>query len=186
MDKKNIRGSLRDKLATISKEDRQHWEQKLTDQIYQWFKSYSGLWGAFKALPSEPQLNELTKLCSQIRWCYPRMDSNGSLEFYEVVHQGDWIAGAFAGLQEPNPETCRFVKPEEMQGCLVPGLAFDRSGFRLGRGKGFYDRALQNFKGVKVGVLFSLQIIESGVPHEAHDVCMDYLLTENGLITPRK
>lgn len=186
MDKKNIRENLRDKLAKISLEDRQQWEQKLVFEIQQWLKSQSGFWGTYRALPSEPQLNELTNLCSQIRWCYPRVENKGGLEFYEVVNDGDWVEGAFRGLLEPNPKKCRFVKPQEMQGCLVPGLAFDRRGFRLGRGKGHYDRALQNFKGVKVGVLFSLQIIESGLPHEAHDICMDCLLTENGLITPQK
>jgi 5-formyltetrahydrofolate cyclo-ligase len=73
-----------------------------------------------------------------------------------------------------------------MQGCFIPGLAFDRIGFRLGWGKGYYDRAFENFRGVKVGVLFSLQLYEPGLPSESHDICMDYLLTEDNILTPQK
>jgi 5-formyltetrahydrofolate cyclo-ligase len=186
MDKKYIREYLRDKLAKISLSDRQRWEQKLVEEMYQWLKSHSGFWGFYNALPSEPQLKKLTQLCPQIRWCYPRVEGDNGLVFYEVISGSDWVEGSFAGLKEPNPQRCYCVNPNEMQGCIIPGLAFDRNGFRLGRGKGLYDRALAIFKGVKVGVLFSLQISELGLPHETHDVCMDYLFTENGLIAPLK
>lgn len=65
---------------------------------------------------------------------------------------------------------------------LVPGLAFDRAGYRLGRGGGFYDRFLQTLPlplPTLCGVCFSCQITPA-VPREAHDARVDFLLTENG------
>jgi len=64
---------------------------------------------------------------------------------------------------------------------LVPGIAFDRSGNRLGRGKGCYDTFLSNPKvsrWTRVGVCWSFQVLES-VPTEDHDLKVDYICTEN-------
>ncbi len=61
---------------------------------------------------------------------------------------------------------------------LVPGLAFSKEGHRLGRGKGFYDRYLEKYDGIKVGICFSEQL-RSIVPYEKHDVMMDYVVTES-------
>ena len=59
---------------------------------------------------------------------------------------------------------------------LVPGVAFDAQGRRLGRGKGFYDRLLAKVRGHKCGVAFDVQIV-SGLPEEPHDVRVDSILT---------
>jgi 5-formyltetrahydrofolate cyclo-ligase len=61
--------------------------------------------------------------------------------------------------------------------CLVPGLGFSRLGERLGRGKGFYDRFLSRFEGIKIGLSFNEQIMEE-IPVEAHDVLLDFLVGE--------
>ncbi|MDD4344290.1 MAG: 5-formyltetrahydrofolate cyclo-ligase [Eubacteriales bacterium] len=65
---------------------------------------------------------------------------------------------------------------------LVPGVAFDRKGYRIGYGKGYYDRFFHTFPvKSKIALAFGLQIIES-VPFEEHDVPVDMILTENELI----
>jgi 5-formyltetrahydrofolate cyclo-ligase len=63
---------------------------------------------------------------------------------------------------------------------VVPGLAFDRKGGRIGRGKGFYDRSLKIFSGVKLGVAYAFQVIES-VPRAVWDESVQYLATEGEL-----
>ena len=60
---------------------------------------------------------------------------------------------------------------------LVPGLAFTKDFERLGRGRGYFDQYLSTFKGVKIGLCFESQVIED-VFAEAHDIKMDYLITE--------
>jgi 5-formyltetrahydrofolate cyclo-ligase len=64
---------------------------------------------------------------------------------------------------------------------LIPGLSFDSTGSRLGRGKGYYDRYLQNFEGLKIGICYSFQLVEK-ITSEDHDVKMDYIVTENKIL----
>jgi 5-formyltetrahydrofolate cyclo-ligase len=60
----------------------------------------------------------------------------------------------------------------------VPGLAFDRKLFRLGRGRGFYDRALANTSGLKIGLASVQQISNTDIDSEEHDCPMDVVVTE--------
>ena len=93
----------------------------------------------------------------------------------------DLKPGGF-GIMEP----CEIVEeahPESMDLILVPGLAFDRRGHRLGYGKGFYDKLLKNTRGFKVGLAFSEQVVEE-LPTEAHDVPLDLIITDSALIYP--
>ena len=63
---------------------------------------------------------------------------------------------------------------------LVPGLAFDRHGFRIGYGGGYYDRFLADSAAVRVGLCYEFQITEE-VPREPHDLAMDWILTEQAI-----
>ena len=68
---------------------------------------------------------------------------------------------------------------------LIPGLGFTKTGERLGRGKGFFDRYLENFQGIKMGVCFERQLSET-VFSEPHDKCMDYIITETNIYKKNK
>jgi 5-formyltetrahydrofolate cyclo-ligase len=65
---------------------------------------------------------------------------------------------------------------DQLEMVLAPGVAFDRQGRRLGRGKGFYDRLLSNAEGKACGVAFNEQLVET-IPVEAHDRRVQWLLT---------
>jgi 5-formyltetrahydrofolate cyclo-ligase len=83
------------------------------------------------------------------------------------------VAGAF-GILEPaldNP-----VPLNRLDLVVVPGVGFDARGRRLGRGKGFYDRILSEATGVKCGICFEEQLLET-IPVEPHDVGVDFLAT---------
>ncbi|HLP77584.1 MAG TPA: 5-formyltetrahydrofolate cyclo-ligase, partial [Candidatus Paceibacterota bacterium] len=71
---------------------------------------------------------------------------------------------------------CAPVSLNQLDLVLVPGVAFDACGRRLGRGKGFYDRLLADTRGIKCGVAFDEQIV-TGIPVEPHDVLVDCILT---------
>ena len=87
--------------------------------------------------------------------------------------------GAF-GINEPLASG--LVNPSEIELVLVPGVGFDRAGSRLGRGGGYYDRLLAEMPGAKkVGLAFSFQVVPE-VPVGAHDLSMDYVVTENAII----
>jgi 5-formyltetrahydrofolate cyclo-ligase len=84
------------------------------------------------------------------------------------------ISGRFS-IREPH-KNCAEIPLHEVDLILVPGIAFDLHGNRLGRGKGFYDRLLQKVRGSKIGIAFDEQIAEK-IPVEPHDVRMDFILT---------
>jgi 5-formyltetrahydrofolate cyclo-ligase len=137
--------------------------------------------GGYQALPGEPDLSEAYERLEArgFRFAFPRIDGE-SLRFYHA-HGAQWTAAHRWGLREPDPSASEEVQLHEFDGVLVLGLAFDRRGVRLGRGKGFYDRALSQYNGIKVGVAFSAQLAVE-LPMDAHDVRMDWIVTENDVL----
>lgn len=85
------------------------------------------------------------------------------------------IAAGHLRIREPR-QHCPRVPLNELDFVLVPGMAFDEYGGRLGRGRGFYDRLLAAVDGMKCGVAFDEQIVPR-VPIEPHDVRLDCILT---------
>ena len=85
------------------------------------------------------------------------------------------VAAGHLRIREPR-EHCSEVPLKHLDFVLVPGVAFDMHGCRLGRGKGFYDRLLQAIVGTTCGVAFEEQIVRE-VPVEPHDVHLDCILT---------
>jgi 5-formyltetrahydrofolate cyclo-ligase len=71
------------------------------------------------------------------------------------------------------------VDLRELQLILVPGIAFDLSGGRLGYGKGYYDRFLDKTNAFKIGLCFQSQVVEK-VPMENHDIRMHAIISEKG------
>ncbi len=110
----------------------------------------------------------------------PRVDGE-ELLIYPIKSWDDLEQGDF-GILEPalHPDS---THPAEMDLILVPGLAFDKKGHRLGYGKGFYDRLLKATKGLKVGLAFDEDLIEE-LPAEEHDVPLDLIVTDSSLIRP--
>ena len=86
--------------------------------------------------------------------------------------------GAFH-IEEPTGNNT--VPAEDIELVIVPAVAYDRSGNRLGRGKGFYDRLLATTKATKVGVGYEFQIVDE-IPAEPHDVKMDMVITQKTVI----
>lgn len=96
------------------------------------------------------------------------------LELRHFKSSNEMLAGAFH-IQEPIGEC--FYKFETIELVVVPGMAFDKHGHRLGRGKGYYDRLLPKLQNAyKIGICFPYQRVEE-VPTDAHDIMMDEVLT---------
>ena len=101
---------------------------------------------------------------------------------YHIVGSVDELTPDAYGIREPSPDAPVY-DPEIDLGsaiCFVPGLVYDRAGFRLGYGKGFYDRYLSAFSGCTIGVVYSDYILSS-VPRGRFDVSVNILLTEKGV-----
>ena len=97
----------------------------------------------------------------------------------------DLRPGAF-GILQPDPSRTGAVEWQTIQVAILPGLAFDLRGYRLGRGAGYYDRSLPALAPAarRVGLAFECQVVER-LPAEPHDVPVDRVVTEDRIITPR-
>lgn len=118
------------------------------------------------------------------RTAFPLCLPDNRLALYIASTDADFVTGAY-GIQEPDPRRCVAVEAAEIDFAVIPGMAFDRSCKRLGRGAGYYDRLLENFHGVKVGFAYDCQIFDS-VPACDHDVKMDFVATNNGIIVNKQ
>lgn len=100
-----------------------------------------------------------------------------TLEHYIIHSRNELEKGAF-GIYEPDSGICRKADPPYSGVCIVPGLAFDTYGIRMGYGKGYYDRFLENFSGLKIGLCYECCLYEEQLPHDRFDAVMDIVVTE--------
>ena len=114
-------------------------------------------------------------------FAYPRV-TDGRLDLFRVESLHELAPGAF-GVREPDARMENASDPGMLDLILVPGVAFTRSGERLGRGGGFYDRLLASLPAhtCKIGVCFDAQILPE-FPIESHDQRVDFLATESGML----
>lgn len=113
---------------------------------------------------------------------FPRCNKENHTMKYHIVESLDQLAPDSYGIREPAADLPVY-DPETDTGsaiCFVPGLVYDKAGYRLGYGKGFYDRFLSSFKGSSVGVVYSDFILPE-VPRGRYDMRVDILLSEKGV-----
>lgn len=105
------------------------------------------------------------------------------LELHTVADlQSDLVLGVW-DIPEPDPARCPRIRLDQVDFALVPALAVDREGFRLGYGAGYFDRLLAG-RGARPWCVTALPraFVVERLPHEAHDVAVDRVLDERGLL----
>lgn len=154
-------------------------DQQIQQRVAEVLSLSNGAAALFHPMGTEPSLMPLAQ-SKKRRWAFPKLSDDG-IEFYSFKQEPRWQTSRH-GFMEPDLSACQQEPIENIEVVCVPGLAFDRDGTRLGRGGGHYDRALENFKGTKVGVAYSAQISNEPLPKESFDVAMNYVVTENFLL----
>lgn len=104
-----------------------------------------------------------------------------TIEFYYINSYED-LKDGFYGLLEPDIEVCEKAESSDLM--IVPGLVFDRNGYRLGFGKGYYDRYISDYKGLTVGVCYS-RCIENELPLGYYDKPINLVVTDKFTIDTR-
>ncbi len=92
-----------------------------------------------------------------------------------------WQRGRY-GIWAPALERSEIITPEQIDLVIVPGVAFDRQCFRLGQGRGYYDRFLSAAHAYRIGCAFDVQIVPA-LPAEAHDIPMDLVVSAHHTFT---
>ncbi|MEY4267708.1 MAG: hypothetical protein RIS90_2243 [Pseudomonadota bacterium] len=138
---------------------------------------------SYMAFGSELDLDELHReLLQQGRLLVaPRVPAQGrALELRQLVDLSQDLAPSRWGIPEPLPERCPLVDPAQIDLVLVPGVAFDRTGNRLGYGAGLYDRLGQRLppSALRLACVQDALLVDR-VPAEPHDAPVDLLVTES-------
>ena len=121
-------------------------------------------------------------LAAGARLYYPRVTGKGTLAFFPHRNGEGWEEGPY-GIPEPRRRRGGRARAGGFDLVVVPGVAFDRNGRRLGHGFGYYDRFLGSLPGdvTRVGLAFAHQVVPE-VPVDAWDVPVHALVTEEGVI----
>lgn len=143
------------------------------------------VYGAFR---SEADPAAVLAWCASAghRTVAPRIRADGGgMELRIVASQADWQTGRY-GVPAPDPLRTAPLPPDERPDVvLVPGMAFDRRGGRIGYGGGYYDRLAEAIGPgdlpLWIGFAYELQIARQALPAEPHDLALHGLATENGL-----
>lgn len=181
--KQERRAYFRGLQLTFSQEQYRKWNEGLAPHLLEVIGSVEphAFLAVYQARPKEASPHPLFSL--SYRFCFPKITGrNGTMEFRYVARAGEpeeFVPGPF-GILEPT-ETHPVVTKSEIAACFVPLLAFDGEGRRLGHGKGYYDRFLEDFSGLKIGVAFEWQFSPEALPMEDHDVHLDMVVTEHGV-----
>lgn len=174
--KTKMRTEVRQAGKAVGERERADFSRKVASRVENspWFASARVI-ALYSALPDEIDTSFLLDRWSGIkRLALPAVEY-GHMVFREYIGRGDLIQGEF-GIMEPYMG--RIMSPEDIDIMIVPGVAFDRKGRRLGRGKGFYDKYLSSYNAShirKVGVCMPHQVVDK-IPHTYYDVPMDEVI----------
>ncbi len=116
---------------------------------------------------------------AESHFAFPRVTDriHREMDFAIPMHPSDWIVGAYGNL-EPTTDLPA-VDPHEIDIVIVPGVAFGRSGERVGRGAGFYDRYLMRAGGaLRIAFAFDFQLLTEPIPQADWDARMDVVVTD--------
>jgi 5-formyltetrahydrofolate cyclo-ligase len=128
--------------------------------------------GAYVPMPDEIDVTPIM-IKPERTFYIPAFDE--ALGGYRLARMGETFRRGRFGILEPVDPV--FAEQDELDLIIVPGIAFDRAGRRVGRGGGFYDRLLPLYKAPRIGLCFDFQIVET-VPAEEHDISMDLVITD--------
>lgn len=197
--KKSLRAFYKKRIDSLSSPLKIKKQKQIMDLLCKMpFWEKASYIAAYRALKDEPCLSSFYGLWKD-KICFPVI-RNSLLEFYQS--SGQWQKNRFS-VFEPVAQAKNKVPLNKISVFLIPGRAFDRSGGRLGRGKAYYDKTLaliakkqrtdkkqKNFiktlkkKPLFIGVAFSEQVHNEGLPLLDHDILFDFLVTDRFVLKP--
>ena len=182
--KKILRQQMRAVLEELREQERAESDQALTEQFLQHPKVVEAntlllYYGVGTEIHTQPLIQAL--LDQGKRVCLPRCLPEHQMEARAITTLEDLRPDKY-GIPAPG-EHCPVVPREDLDLVLVPGLCFDSRGNRLGQGGGYYDRYLEDYDGMSIG-LCREDFFQVNLPREPLDVWVRYVLTEEGQVWP--
>ena len=185
IERERVRTETLHRREALTSEERTRLSQRIVDATARWmqregFDSVMLYLSMRSEVETTGLLEELLNSGKQV--CAPVVDTE-RLELIprQIRNLKTGLVRHPYGMLEPNA-TCPIFPTEHLQLIVVPGIAFDRNGYRLGYGKGFYDRFLTKCSyAVAVGLAYEIQLVENTFP-QIWDVPVQHIFTETGRI----
>ena len=183
--KEQLRAQLLANRRKLDKEFIAVQSNKMAEQLYSWpLYQNAKVIMMFLSMPDEPQmLNMIEHAWQQGKMvCVPHMrEQYGLMDAGIIDNMGGLVQGRF-NLMVPDPNKLSLVDPALIDLIVVPAVAYDYYGNRLGMGAGYYDRFIPRaLKAVLIGAIWSTQLVDR-VPTGQYDKPVDYLLMEDAII----
>lgn len=176
--KKELRKLAKERLSTISDNERHRKSESLSRNLKKFlaenFTTHEKIiLGGFSPLIDEPDWSINIDLV-EYNMAFPGIGSDGKMSFFKSNEVDLKETDEFGARVKTPTKKGEVMTPDLI---LIPGLAFTKNGHRLGRGKGFFDKYLENYNGKTIGICFEEQIFES-IPTEKHDQMIDFVVTD--------
>jgi len=183
--KNQIKESILEKRNSLSKEEIVQRSAQIKNNLFdsEQFKK-SRIIMFFVSFNSEVHTHDMIRAALKNKIVVvPKVEQN-EIEPSVIIDFDSLISSGKFGILEPI-EIMKIVY-KNIGLVLVPGITFDKEGHRIGYGFGYYDKFLHKVpKAVKIGLAFDFQVIDK-IPREQHDVPVDFIVTEKGVIECRK
>lgn len=186
MEKKEMRKLVKGQIKTILPEQRIALSKIISEKVFDGLKDIPATKVAlFLSMSDEVDTSHLIHLLikqGKHTVLVPRVEDDTTINFYKLGNIEEYDTSGF-GIKEPTDDISEALVPEVM---IVPGVAFDLYGGRLGRGRGYYDRYFKRFSEViklRLAIAYQLQVMVNHLPMEPFDQRMDMLLTEENSYT---
>ena len=181
--KVDLRRAIKTRWGSVSPETNIDWGQRVAQRIenHPWFKKATTIL-AYDPDPRYeiPFLDFLWQKSPEKDWYFPCWSDGAGLEFFLVRSATDWDTASGQGIRQPQKTTPLQFSAENLL-ALVPALAIDQQGVRLGRGGGYYDRFLASFCGKTLGIVPDWALVDK-LPKEAHDQGVSQVVTPTRLV----
>ncbi|GIN60468.1 5-formyltetrahydrofolate cyclo-ligase [Robertmurraya siralis] len=184
-EKTKLRKSLQAQLQKMSKPEYEHLSYKIAQNLFS-----TSLWQEAKVIgitisraPEVDTYQIIRKAWEEdkvvvVAKCEPQKRRM----HFRVLTAFEQLESVYYGLYEPIVEQTLKVEKEKIDLLIVPGLAFTKSGYRLGFGGGYYDRFMADYQGNNVALAFPLQLLDA-LPIESHDIPVRQIVTTEEIIS---
>jgi 5-formyltetrahydrofolate cyclo-ligase len=184
MDKKQLRQEMKERLSLLKKPQYEDKSYRIAQTLFRdsdW-KNADTI-GITISNPPEVDTYQIIRKAWELgkTVVVPKCNSSEKQLGFRKLDRFSQLESVFFGLYEPNELLTNEVHADKIDLLIVPGLAFNKKGYRLGFGGGYYDRFLMNYHGVKISLAFDSQIVSS-LPIEAHDLPVTKIITDDEVI----
>ncbi|MGY0692915.1 5-formyltetrahydrofolate cyclo-ligase [Virgibacillus sp. FSP13] len=184
LDKSQMRKAMIAQLKQMSNEQKQIIEHKLIENLItsDYWKQATSI-----GITISQAFEWNTRPIIEAAWkqgksvCVPKCQPKEKRLVFYQFHTYDQLETVYYSLLEPKPEETLRVEKKQIELLIVPGILFDKNGFRIGFGGGYYDRFLNDFPNETISLTSEQQVVDH-LPSESFDIPVNHLMTEKTLI----